>query len=330
MADLDRAIEEVRPDVLLIDTNTYGAAVAAQRSGLPWAITLPSLVPLPGSLIPPYGLGMAPMSGPLGWLRDRLLWKVVERVYGKAMLPRLNQMRTGVGLPALRSPLDHFRSADRLIVLTGEPLEYPRTDLPPSVRLVGAQLWDPPAATPDWLLEPGDPWVLVTCSTDYQGDEALAIAAVEALKDEPVRVVLTLGRRVRRCSAERVKRAGGAVYPARCGARAGRGRGVPRRHGDCGKGGGGWSADRRSAVRARPARGFAADRRSRCGRGPAREAADARAAARDGASRDGDALGRAASSKAPGCLRWTHCVRRRRGGALLGRLAASVTLGRIP
>jgi UDP:flavonoid glycosyltransferase YjiC (YdhE family) len=34
--------------------------------------------------------------------------------------------------------------------------------------------------------------VLVTCSTEYQADEALARAAVEALRDEPVRVILTL------------------------------------------------------------------------------------------------------------------------------------------
>jgi UDP:flavonoid glycosyltransferase YjiC (YdhE family) len=59
---------------------------------------------------------------------------------------------------------------------------------------VGAQLWDPPADHGDlsWLDEPGDPWVLVTTSTEYQADEQLARAAVEALRDEPVRVLLTL------------------------------------------------------------------------------------------------------------------------------------------
>ena len=34
--------------------------------------------------------------------------------------------------------------------------------------------------------------VLMTCSTDYQADESLAIAAVLALRDEPVRVLVTL------------------------------------------------------------------------------------------------------------------------------------------
>jgi hypothetical protein len=77
-------------------------------------------------------------------------------------------------------------------VLTGDPLAYPRASLPAHVRMVGAQRSDPPAPTPDWLLEPGDPWVLVTCSTDYQRDEPLAAAAIDALRDEPFRVVVTL------------------------------------------------------------------------------------------------------------------------------------------
>ena len=34
--------------------------------------------------------------------------------------------------------------------------------------------------------------MLVTCSTGYQGDERLAAAAIEALRDEPVRVLVTL------------------------------------------------------------------------------------------------------------------------------------------
>ncbi|CAJ63428.1 MULTISPECIES: nucleotide disphospho-sugar-binding domain-containing protein [Frankia] len=191
-ADLTAAIDAVDPDVVLVDTNAYGAAVAAQASGRPWAITLPSLVALPGRGIPPYGLGLAPARGPLGWARDRALWPLVIRQYGRAMLPPLNALRAGAGLPALTNPLEHFLSADRLLVLAGDPLEYPRVDAPANVSFVGAQIWDPPAAVPDWLTEPGDPWVLVTMSTDYQGDERLAEVAVEALRDEPMRVLVTL------------------------------------------------------------------------------------------------------------------------------------------
>jgi MGT family glycosyltransferase len=190
--DLEHAVAETSPDVLLIDTNTYGAAVAAERSGLPWATILPSLLPLPDDRIPPYGLGMRPMRGPIGRLRNRVLWRVVERQYAKSMLPGLNSLRAEAGLPELKSPLEHLHGPDRLIALSGAPFEYPRRSLPEHVRLVGGQTWDPPADPPEWLLEEGDPWVLVTCSTDYQGDERLAQTAIEALRDEPLRVLVTL------------------------------------------------------------------------------------------------------------------------------------------
>jgi MGT family glycosyltransferase len=152
----------------------------------------PSLLAYPGRGIPPYGLGLAPARGLFGRARDAVLWPVVVRAYRKAMMPRLNALRAGAGLAPLRSPLDHVRAPDRLLVLSGEPLEYPRVDAPEHVRFVGAQVWDPPADVPSWLEEEGDPWVLVTCSTEYQADEALAATAIEALRDEPVRVIVTL------------------------------------------------------------------------------------------------------------------------------------------
>jgi hypothetical protein len=40
--DLRAAVEARRPDVLLIDESAWGAAAAAERSGLPWAFTVVS------------------------------------------------------------------------------------------------------------------------------------------------------------------------------------------------------------------------------------------------------------------------------------------------
>lgn len=190
--DLRRHVEESQPDVVLVDTISYGGTVAAEASGLPWAVTMPSLVPLPEPGIPPYGVGLRPMGGPLGRVRDAVLWRVVEKMYARAMLPPVNELRASVGLPPHTSPYDQVLAPDALLVLAGAPLEYPRTQLPRTVHLLGSQSWDPPADRLDWLDEPGDPWVLVTCSTEYQADEELARVAVEALRDEPVRVVVTL------------------------------------------------------------------------------------------------------------------------------------------
>ncbi len=203
--DLDDAIRSFAPDAVLVDSIAYGAQIRAEASGLPRGILMPSVLPLPGAGIPPYGLGLRPGRGPLGRIRDAMLWRVVERAFGKAMLPGLNELRRASGLPAHRSPLDQYASPGVIIATTSAPIEYSRSDLPDHVHLVGSRPWDLPAERPAYLDEPGDPWVLVTCSTDYQGDEALAQTAVEALADEPVRVLVTLADAA---SASKVSTAG--------------------------------------------------------------------------------------------------------------------------
>lgn len=191
-ADLESQIAAFRPDVLLIDANAFGAATAAEASGLPWAMTFPSLVPFREVGIPPHGFGLKPMRGPVGRARDAVVFRLVMKAYAVAMMPGLSRLRAASGLEPVDGPLDYFDCADRVLALTGEPLEYHRKTPPASLRFTGAQLWDPPAETPDWLTEPGDPWVLVTCSTEYQGDERLAETAILALRDEPVRVLVTM------------------------------------------------------------------------------------------------------------------------------------------
>jgi MGT family glycosyltransferase len=185
-------VEALRPDALLVDFNTFGASVAAQTLGLPWAYTWPTLLAYPQDDVPPFGFGLRPMGGPLGRMRNRAANSLMVRMYSGAMLPGLNRLRADAGLPPLGHVLDHVLAPDRMLLLTGQPIEYPRTALPDVFRFVGAQVWEPESEEPDWLQEEGDPWVLVTCSTEYQGDERLAATAIEALRDEPVRVVVTL------------------------------------------------------------------------------------------------------------------------------------------
>ena len=40
VTDLAAAIDEVRPDVVIVDANCWGAAAVAEASGLPWAVVL--------------------------------------------------------------------------------------------------------------------------------------------------------------------------------------------------------------------------------------------------------------------------------------------------
>jgi len=85
-------------------------------------------------------------------------------------------------------------SADLVLHATDRTFDLRFDGLPPTHRYVGPLgIWEPPSDPPAYLDEPGDPWVLVTISSQLQDDVPVAEAALAALADRPVRTVLTLG-----------------------------------------------------------------------------------------------------------------------------------------
>lgn len=188
--DLLRAIEEESPDRLLVDINAWGAMAAAESAGLPWATWCPYFLPLRSRDAPPFGLGLPPARGTLGRLRDRVLGPLLFGAYNR-LAPDLDAVRAGLGAPPVGDLAGAMLRAPLMLYLTAEPFEYPRSDWPRSVRLVGPGIWDPPADPPDWLEDLERPLVLVTLSTEFQNDGKLADAALRALAEEDVSVVVT-------------------------------------------------------------------------------------------------------------------------------------------
>jgi MGT family glycosyltransferase len=188
--ELRRAIEEATPDALLVDINTWGAMAVAETAGLPWATWCPYFLPFPSRDTPPFGLGLAPARGMLGRLRDRLMKPVVLGLYNR-LDPELDAVRVELGAPPVRRIERAMLRAPLMLYMTAEPFEYPRSDWPESVHMVGPGIWDPPAESPAWLEELEKPLVLVTCSTEFQNDGKLARTALEALAEEDVNVLVT-------------------------------------------------------------------------------------------------------------------------------------------
>jgi MGT family glycosyltransferase len=191
-ADLRVAIAAERPDLLLVDAMTWGASAVAEAWGGPWAQWFPYPLPLPSRDVPPFGPGLKPAAGPLGRLRDRALGPLVLGSVARVFLPSLNAARSAVGVAPFRAFGDMFTVAPLLLYLTAEPLEYPRSDWPSSVLMVGPCCWDPPADAPSWLAAVERPIVLVSTSSEFQDDGRLVTTALEALADEDVQVVATL------------------------------------------------------------------------------------------------------------------------------------------
>jgi MGT family glycosyltransferase len=188
--DVRRAIDEVRPEALIMDVQCEGGGYVAAASGLPWAQYCPYPPPFPSADAPPHGLGLRPARGRLGRGRDRVWRAIGARLLAPEVASR-NEVRAGLGLPPIRRYEDQWLEADRFIAFTAEPYEYPRSDWPSSVRLVGPGTWEPEADPPEWLASETTPIVLVTASTAYQSDKKLISTALEAFADEDVALVAT-------------------------------------------------------------------------------------------------------------------------------------------
>jgi len=190
VASLRRALEQRRPDLLLVDINALGAAALAEASGVPWVMFSPYLLPLLSRDVPPFGLGLTPGSGAWFRVRDAAVRATLRAALADFTRPT-NQLRLSLGARPLDHVIDFPLPAPRLLSLTTAAFEYPRSDWPSSVRFCGPGLWQPPAPQPALAGESGPAFVLITTSSEAQGDARLIEVALDALAGLPYRVVAT-------------------------------------------------------------------------------------------------------------------------------------------
>ena len=193
VADLADAVARVRPDALLVDVNCWGALSAAEAGGIPWACFAPYTPPLRSPGVPPFGLGLRPLTGALGRMRDAAVQAVVVGRLEKVMLPPINAIRANVGVRPIASVDEFLRRAPLMLLASGTPFQYPPGDWGDAVQMIGPCMLDPGReTTPDWLASIDRPIVLVTTSSEKQADTGLVPIAIAAMADEPVHVVITL------------------------------------------------------------------------------------------------------------------------------------------
>ena len=87
-----------------------------------------------------------------------------------------------------------LEKADMVLHATDQTFDFSFDRLPDGNHYVGPLgLWEPEGQAPTYLAEPGDPWVLVSISSQLQDDLPLAEAALRAMEGRQVRVLLTVG-----------------------------------------------------------------------------------------------------------------------------------------
>lgn len=194
-ADAARALmplmEGFRPDVVVADVLTVAPALAAEKAGRRRVTLIPHVYPVHQPGMPFFAFGMQPPRTPVG----RAGWRAGLPLLTAGLRRgrrEMNEMRAAVGL----APVDRLHggiSAELALVATLPQLEYPRR-WPAGVVVTGPMEFEIPH--PAVELPEGDrPLVLVAPSTAQDPELRLLGRSLEALAEEPVRVVATTNRR---------------------------------------------------------------------------------------------------------------------------------------
>lgn len=203
LAAIDAAIEDEPVDAILAETLFAGAAAMLTRPDRPRVINLGIL---PMSIrhpdVAPTGMGVPPMRGPFGRLRNAVLTAAADLIVFKQVQRLAEKVFFSATGRAIDGPvLDWTARADAVVQFTVPGFEYPRPGLPDTVHFVGPMsrgaVSDVPV--PDWWGDLDDgarPVVHVTQGTVANKDyRQLIRPAVEGLADVGVLVVVSTGGR---------------------------------------------------------------------------------------------------------------------------------------
>jgi len=192
--DVIDALNGWNADVVVFDWLVPAAAIAAELTNVPAAALVHCPYPLPARGAPPLFSGLSPMAGPLGAVRDRLFDSVTRRFWAPG-LQALNRVRAEHGLAPLKDWGDQVLGAQAVYVMTAPELDFSsKAQLPANVHYVGPAFepfqtgWESP-----WPEENTDPLVLISFSTSYMDQGALAQRVLDAVAGLPVRALLTAG-----------------------------------------------------------------------------------------------------------------------------------------
>jgi MGT family glycosyltransferase len=197
LRDLEELAAAERPDLILADTTMLGALLFKQKTGTPLILINVVAYPMRSRGVPPFGLGLLPSTRVYAPLRDRALHALVSRVLFADVQRHWERMRRTQGLPTERMLFDAALDATWFIQPTVPSFEYPRTEWPANVRLVGAlhRVGDPLPAHEALLAELPRPLVHVTQGTTSNMSPTLIAPALAALAEEPVGVLVATGGR---------------------------------------------------------------------------------------------------------------------------------------
>lgn len=135
LLELPAAVEEGRPDALVIDQAMLAGGSVADRLHVPFATLIPSIPQNSDVSIPPVFTGWRYRSSRLARVRNRLAYAAM-REFLRPVVREINDHRSEWGLAPLMRFDDAWSPAAQLSQLSPS-LDFPRDDPPPNFRYVG-------------------------------------------------------------------------------------------------------------------------------------------------------------------------------------------------
>jgi MGT family glycosyltransferase len=194
-SDVVSALREFPVDAILAD-GLPGILIGAQATRRPTAALVAQTYVRPTPGLPLLGTGWSPGQSFLGKARDNIAPRVASWLLTPT-LPRLNAVVERYELLPLDNVFELFDRCTRVLVMTSPSFDFSSAQLPENVRYVGPQLDDPDwAADAKWQRQGSEPLVLVATSSIYQEQIDLLGRISAALRQLPVRAVVTTGRAI--------------------------------------------------------------------------------------------------------------------------------------
>ena len=181
--------------LLVADILLPTALIASEASQIPGVIAFHMPEYFPGPNRPPGMFGLKPAKGSAGRFRDKIFSHLFNLKL-KGFLSSINETRTSFNLQPLEQTSDLVHGADLRLIQTIERFDFPIEPRPSNVRYIG-----PGLQYPDWTSTWSNPWnaedprplVVISLSSTFQNQHAAIQSALDALKDQDIRGLVTLG-----------------------------------------------------------------------------------------------------------------------------------------
>lgn len=194
-ADTIDALRREPVDAVITNDLLAGPAIAAEATGVPYALLAPHISVRPLDGVASGITGMVP--------DDTAEYHAVEQVQRMRLtdvlnsyLPVLNRARAAFGLSPLNHVFDHYDRADRVLIGMSAAFDFDATRLPANLRYVGPLLDTPEWArawVPPWSENSTRPRVLVSLSTSFQNQAELLRRIIAALGTMDLDAIVTAG-----------------------------------------------------------------------------------------------------------------------------------------